>query len=176
MKNSNDTIWNRTSDLPICSTTPSPLCYRSPRDKLVNAINAVLLRETTKGTFRVFCHRNIFILRKFSEESLMTNEQRDCSAQKKLAAISSEILVPLCHIKRQGCAFASCPVTLVTKFYRVVLNVCGCSVWMLYVAFLECNLKVTFFFFFFFFGRGWILFSIFFCGNFEISVIFWGFY
>ena len=28
MKNSNDTIWNRTSDLPICSTAPYPLCYR----------------------------------------------------------------------------------------------------------------------------------------------------
>ena len=27
MKNSNDTIWNRTSDLPICSTA---LCYRGP--------------------------------------------------------------------------------------------------------------------------------------------------
>jgi len=28
MKNSNDTIWNRTTDLPICSAAPSPLCYR----------------------------------------------------------------------------------------------------------------------------------------------------
>jgi len=25
MKNSNDTGWNRTSDLPICSTAPKPL-------------------------------------------------------------------------------------------------------------------------------------------------------
>ena len=31
MKNSNDTIWNRTSDLPICSTAPWPLCHRGPR-------------------------------------------------------------------------------------------------------------------------------------------------
>ena len=30
MKNSNDTIWNRTSDLPICSTAPYLLCYRGP--------------------------------------------------------------------------------------------------------------------------------------------------
>ena len=30
IKNSNDTIWNRTSDLPICSTAPYPLCYRGP--------------------------------------------------------------------------------------------------------------------------------------------------
>jgi len=30
MKNSNDTIWNRTSDLPICSTAPWPLCHRGP--------------------------------------------------------------------------------------------------------------------------------------------------
>jgi len=28
MKNSNDTIWNRTSDLPICSTAPYAQCYR----------------------------------------------------------------------------------------------------------------------------------------------------
>jgi hypothetical protein len=28
MKNSNDTIWNRTSDLQICSTGHEPLCYR----------------------------------------------------------------------------------------------------------------------------------------------------
>jgi len=27
MKNPNDTIWNRTSDLPICSIAPYPLCY-----------------------------------------------------------------------------------------------------------------------------------------------------
>jgi hypothetical protein len=30
IKNSNDIIWNRTSDLPICSTAPYPLCYRGP--------------------------------------------------------------------------------------------------------------------------------------------------
>ena len=30
MKNSNDTIWDRTSDLPICSAAPSPLCNRGP--------------------------------------------------------------------------------------------------------------------------------------------------
>jgi len=28
MKNSNDAMWNRTSDLPVCSTEPYPLCYR----------------------------------------------------------------------------------------------------------------------------------------------------
>jgi hypothetical protein len=27
MKNSSDTIWNRTSDLPICSAVPEPLCH-----------------------------------------------------------------------------------------------------------------------------------------------------
>jgi len=31
MKNSNDTMCNRTSDLPICITAPSPLCHRGPR-------------------------------------------------------------------------------------------------------------------------------------------------
>jgi len=28
MKNSNDTSWDRTSNLPICSTAPLPLCHR----------------------------------------------------------------------------------------------------------------------------------------------------
>ena len=31
MKNSNETIWNRTSDLPINSAVPEPLCYRGPQ-------------------------------------------------------------------------------------------------------------------------------------------------
>ena len=31
MKNSNDTFWNRTSELPICCAAPYPLCYRCPR-------------------------------------------------------------------------------------------------------------------------------------------------
>ena len=30
IKNSNYTIWDRTSDLPICSTAPEPLYYRGP--------------------------------------------------------------------------------------------------------------------------------------------------
>jgi len=30
MKPYNDTVWNRNSDLPICSTAPEPLCYRGP--------------------------------------------------------------------------------------------------------------------------------------------------
>ena len=30
MKNSNDTSWDRTSELPICSTAPYPLSYRDP--------------------------------------------------------------------------------------------------------------------------------------------------
>jgi hypothetical protein len=33
MKNSSDNIWNRTSDLPICSTAPYPLCYHGPRNE-----------------------------------------------------------------------------------------------------------------------------------------------
>jgi len=28
-KNSNDTSWDRTNNLPICSTAPLPLCYRN---------------------------------------------------------------------------------------------------------------------------------------------------
>ena len=35
MKNSSDTMWNQTSDLPICSTAPLPLCYPSPQNCVV---------------------------------------------------------------------------------------------------------------------------------------------
>jgi hypothetical protein len=38
MKNSSDTRWDRTSDLPICSTASYPLCHRGHR-KLVPARN-----------------------------------------------------------------------------------------------------------------------------------------
>jgi len=30
MKNSNDTSWEGTSDLPICNTAPSPQCHHGP--------------------------------------------------------------------------------------------------------------------------------------------------
>ena len=36
MKNSNYTSWDRTSDLPICSTATYPLCYRRPHTTLIN--------------------------------------------------------------------------------------------------------------------------------------------
>jgi len=34
MKNSNNTSWDRNSDLPICSTVPEPLCYLDPNISL----------------------------------------------------------------------------------------------------------------------------------------------
>ena len=40
MKNSNDTILNRTSYFPICSTTPYPLCYRGPL--ATNSVDTIL--------------------------------------------------------------------------------------------------------------------------------------
>jgi hypothetical protein len=40
MKNSNDTIWDRTSDLPICSTAPKPLCHRGLQ--LVNLVGFII--------------------------------------------------------------------------------------------------------------------------------------
>ena len=52
MKNSNDTIWNRTSDLPICSTAPEPLCYRPPPPVGKGKINPITGREGPKGRWR----------------------------------------------------------------------------------------------------------------------------
>ena len=45
MKNSTDTSWDQTSDLPICSTAPQPLCYRgSPFRHKLYCLNIDLLR------------------------------------------------------------------------------------------------------------------------------------
>ena len=38
MKNSNDTIWDRTSDLPICSTAPYPLCHHGPWNNVIQKL------------------------------------------------------------------------------------------------------------------------------------------
>jgi len=39
MKNSNDTSWDQTSYLPICSTAPSSLCSRGPHFNTVLQLN-----------------------------------------------------------------------------------------------------------------------------------------
>ena len=47
-----DTIWDRTSDLPICSTAPQPLCYRGSHE----------VKEYSVGIFSendVEFHRNL---------------------------------------------------------------------------------------------------------------------
>ena len=51
MKNSNDTIADRTSDLPICSTAPQPLCHRGLLTE-----NAMLLLPSLSPLCRVFIH------------------------------------------------------------------------------------------------------------------------
>jgi hypothetical protein len=53
-KNSNDTIWNRTSHLPICSTVPYPLCHhqRSPMVRVLIGfkwIGMLFIQETAKS-------------------------------------------------------------------------------------------------------------------------------
>jgi hypothetical protein len=40
MENSNDTIENRSRDLPVCSTVPQPLRHRVPHSKHVEALNS----------------------------------------------------------------------------------------------------------------------------------------
>ena len=40
LKKSSDTIWDRTSDLLICSTAPKPLCHRGPPDSLITDVIA----------------------------------------------------------------------------------------------------------------------------------------
>jgi len=55
MKNSFDTIWDRTSDLPLCSTAPWPLYHRGPPAMLVCPYKSVcrfILGETGKNLRR----------------------------------------------------------------------------------------------------------------------------
>jgi len=49
MKNSSDTICNRTGDIPICSTAPEPLCYHGPP-------SLVMTLKFTGVTLPVYLH------------------------------------------------------------------------------------------------------------------------
>jgi hypothetical protein len=42
MKNSNDKIWNRTRDIPVCNAVPKPLTSKSN----VVAVNFILCNES----------------------------------------------------------------------------------------------------------------------------------
>ena len=59
MKNSNDTIWNRTSNFPICSTAPESLCHRGPILAAVHWSNEQRPKHTTNwiGRSRWAAHR-----------------------------------------------------------------------------------------------------------------------
>jgi hypothetical protein len=41
MKNSSDTIGNRTRDRPVCSAVPQPLCHRVPQEIVYTMLNYV---------------------------------------------------------------------------------------------------------------------------------------
>jgi hypothetical protein len=49
MKNSNDTIWNRSRDLSVCSAVPQPLRHRVPLPPYVNGLQSYLKNETMCG-------------------------------------------------------------------------------------------------------------------------------
>ena len=62
---SNDTSWDRTSDLPICSTAPSPLCYRGPQFILSIFINLYMFRTTmclSSGETTVFMWHFVLVI------------------------------------------------------------------------------------------------------------------
>ena len=82
MKNSNDTNWDRTSDLPICSTAPYPLCYRGPQPKHLWVFlsmkyvrlntNSYLSKFSVKSDTLVLVVNNIFLI-KFSHNQHFIN-------------------------------------------------------------------------------------------------------
>ena len=49
MKNSNDTIWNRTSDLPTCSTVPQPTALQRDLIIKVNVKQSITGVEWPRG-------------------------------------------------------------------------------------------------------------------------------
>ena len=49
----NDIIWNRTSNLPICSTAPYPLCHRGPPIAVCTVENSWWWTEELSETCRV---------------------------------------------------------------------------------------------------------------------------
>ena len=77
IKNSNDIIRNRTSDLPICSASPSPLCYRGP-----------LKINVSVGTYTGFA--------KFYRQCLLENMPLAATASFMLDWVPTHILVDLC--------------------------------------------------------------------------------
>jgi hypothetical protein len=67
MKNSNNTMWDRTSDLPICSALPKPLCHGgpySPVDGYQFNLDATCyvskLRRNEIAHLRQECHKSEF--------------------------------------------------------------------------------------------------------------------
>jgi hypothetical protein len=72
MKNSNETIGNRSRDLPVCNAVPQPLCHRrphppSPRAKYRSIFNVlrtnILFVTVGRCALLPFCcgslHRNV---------------------------------------------------------------------------------------------------------------------
>ena len=55
IKNSNDNIWNRTSDIPICSAAPQPLCYSGPRIY----VGQIIKRNSKTKHGEVQCNGNL---------------------------------------------------------------------------------------------------------------------
>jgi hypothetical protein len=45
MKNTNDTMGNRSCDLPVCSTVPQPLRHHVPKCKQISVTNEMVHRE-----------------------------------------------------------------------------------------------------------------------------------
>jgi len=62
IKNSNDTICNRTSDLPICSTAPKPLCYCGSPSKKVSTLLLLEYETHPSGRWLIFMGASLWNL------------------------------------------------------------------------------------------------------------------
>jgi hypothetical protein len=72
MENTNDTIGNRSRDLPVCSALPQPLRYRVPQVQQVH--NAISLRIPTS----YFLSHGIKYIQKYSLVEVNIHAVRGC--------------------------------------------------------------------------------------------------
>jgi hypothetical protein len=92
IKNSDDTSWDPTTDLPICSTTPQPLCHRGPQLSNLEMYFASSRKQTEDPTRTAKIHG---LPKSISQASKSTNA---CKLQSNAARIVARVAYALREI------------------------------------------------------------------------------
>ena len=92
-KNSNDTIGNRTRDLPVCSVVPQPLRYGAPRSYFRAYLNMTPFSQTTeRRTVELLVNKNI---KGCGKKSLSSNLRYVLSTFSERLRNTTDILVTI---------------------------------------------------------------------------------